>query len=97
MEDWQIPLMRVMAAHVAQAHGDVLEIGFGRGVSAELIQQIGVRSHTIVEPDEHIIARHFEPWRARYAGRDIRLLRGSWQDIEDRLERSTASSSMPFR
>ena len=46
MEDWQIPLMRVMAAHVAQAHGDVLEIGFGRGVSAELIQQIGVRSHT---------------------------------------------------
>ena len=30
MEDWQVPLMRVMAAHVAEAHGDVLEIGFGR-------------------------------------------------------------------
>ena len=85
MEDWQIPLMRVMAAHVAQAHGEVLEIGFGRGVSAELIQQIGVRSHTIVEPNEDIIARHFEPWRAQYAARDIRLLRGRWQDMEGRL------------
>jgi guanidinoacetate N-methyltransferase len=85
MEDWQIPLMRVMAAHVAQAHGDVLEIGFGRGVSAELIQQVGVRSHTIVEPNENIISGHFEPWRARHSARDIRLLRGRWQDVDDRL------------
>jgi amino acid adenylation domain-containing protein len=85
MEEWQVPLMRVMAAHVAAAHGDVLEIGFGRGVSGEFIQQIGVRSHTIVEPDEHIVSRYFEPWRARHADRDISLLRGRWQEIEDRL------------
>ena len=85
MEDWQVPLMRVMASHVAQAHGDVLEIGFGRGVSAELIQESGVRSHTIVEPDERIITRYFEPWRARHADREIRLLTGKWQDVENRI------------
>ena len=40
----------------------------------------------IVEPDEHIVTRYFEPWRARHAGRDISLLRGRWQEIEDRLD-----------
>jgi guanidinoacetate N-methyltransferase len=85
MEDWQVPLMQAMARHVTEAHGDVLEIGFGRGVSAELIQQRGVRTHTIVEPDDHIITRYFDPWRAKHPGPDIRLRRGRWQDLEDRL------------
>ncbi len=40
MEDWQTPLMQAMARHVTETHGDVLEIGFGRGVSAEFIQQL---------------------------------------------------------
>jgi guanidinoacetate N-methyltransferase len=85
MEDWQVPLMRAMARHVAASHGDVLEIGFGRGVSAELIQQLGVRSHTIVEPNEHSVTEHFKPWRARHSDRDIRLFHGRWQEVADRL------------
>jgi guanidinoacetate N-methyltransferase len=43
MEDWQIPLMRAMAAVAAASHGDLLEIGFGRGVSSGFIQEMGVR------------------------------------------------------
>jgi len=85
MEDWQIPLMRAMARHVAASHGDVLEIGFGRGVSAQLIQEHGVRSHTIVEPSEHSISHYFAPWRARHAGCDIRLCPDRWQEVDDRL------------
>ncbi|MCA9140139.1 MAG: amino acid adenylation domain-containing protein, partial [Planctomycetales bacterium] len=34
MEDWQTPLMKSMADWVCQSGGDVLEIGFGRGVAA---------------------------------------------------------------
>ena len=37
MEDWQTPLMRAMAERVTAARGHVLEIGFGRGVSASFI------------------------------------------------------------
>ena len=55
MEDWQTPLMKAMARHVTESHGDVLEVGFGRGVSAELIQRLGVASHTIVEPNDHSV------------------------------------------
>jgi guanidinoacetate N-methyltransferase len=84
MEDWQIPLMEAMAEIVTETHGDVLEVGFGRGVSADLIQAGGVRSHTIVECNETIVGR-YEEWREKYPGRDVRLIQGRWQDTIDQL------------
>lgn len=83
MEDWQTPLMRAMAQWVTESHGDVLEIGFGRGVAATMIQDHGVRSHTVVEMNPHSIKDHFEPWRNRHAEQDIRLVPGRWQDNLD--------------
>ncbi|MEM6469271.1 MAG: amino acid adenylation domain-containing protein [Planctomycetota bacterium] len=87
MEDWQTPIMRAMAGWVTEKHGDVLEIGFGRGVAATMIQQCGVKSHTIIEMNPHSISDHFHPWRSRYADREIRLVEGRWQDVIDQLDR----------
>ncbi len=84
MEDWQIPVMRAMAQAVTDTHGDVLEIGFGRGVASAIIQECGVRSHTIVECNEHIIAG-FPAWKAAYPDQDIRLIEGKWQDVTDQF------------
>ena len=80
MEDWQLPLMEAMATVAARSGGDVLEVGFGRGVSAGLIQRLGVRSHTIIECNPHVIAR-FERWREAFTDRDIRVVPGLWQDV----------------
>ena len=85
MEDWQIPVMEAMARAATAAHGDVLEVGFGRGVASALIQEAGVRSHTVVECNDDVV-RRFHHWRARYPGRDVRLIHGRWQDAVDRLE-----------
>jgi guanidinoacetate N-methyltransferase len=84
MEDWQIPLMRAMAAVATENHGDLLEIGFGRGVSAGMIQEMGVRSHTIVECNKSVIER-FHRWRAAFPNQDIRLLEGRWQDVTEQF------------
>jgi guanidinoacetate N-methyltransferase len=84
MEDWQIPVMQRMAGMVAEAGGDVLEIGFGRGVSAAFIQDAGVRSHTIVECNDDVVQR-YHAWRAGYDGRDIRLVHGRWEETIDGL------------
>ena len=81
LEDWHIPLMRAMARAVTASHGDLLEIGFGRGIASTFLQEGGIRSHTIIECNTSVIARFFEPWRARHADRDIRLVRGKWQDV----------------
>jgi guanidinoacetate N-methyltransferase len=84
MEDWQIVVMDEMAKEVCAAHGDVLEIGYGRGIASEFIQERGVRSHTIVECNDEIIKR-FEIWRATKPQSDIRLISGKWQDTVDQL------------
>lgn len=84
MEDWQQPLMQAMAAIATRTGGDVLEIGFGRGVSASMIQQLGVRSHTIIECNPHVIER-FERWRQTLPHRDLRIVPGLWQDVIDSL------------
>jgi amino acid adenylation domain-containing protein len=85
MEDWQTPLMQAMAEFATETHGDVLEIGFGRGVSATMIQDRGVRSHTIVEANPFSISDYFVPWRTRFPDREIRLVEGRWQDVIDQL------------
>ena len=80
MEDWQLPLMREMARVAARSGGEVLEVGFGRGISATMIQDRGVRSHTVVECNDSVVQR-FVRWRKSYEERDIRLAHGLWQDV----------------
>ena len=84
MEDWQIPVMQEMARIVTESHGDVLEVGFGRGVSSQFIQDCGVKSHTIIECNDHIFD-NLQQWRAGFAERDIRPVRGMWQDTVGKL------------
>lgn len=86
MEDWQIPLMEAMANIVGAKGGDILEIGFGRGVSADLVQGHRPKSHTVVECNDSVVER-FHRWREKYPERDIRLLHGRWQDLTDQFER----------
>lgn len=79
MQDWEIPMMRRLAGIVTQGHGDVLEIGFGMGLSAGFIQECGAASHTVVEFNEDVaaVARR---WAARRSPADIDVVQGSWQD-----------------
>lgn len=85
MEDWQTPLMQTMAGYACEAHGDVLEIGFGRGVAASFIQASGVQSHTIVEMNQHSIKDFFVPWQQQFPDKHIRLVEGRWQDVLHQL------------
>lgn len=84
MQSWEQPLMERMARAAASRGGDVLEVGFGMGISASFIVEAGVRSYTVIECNDAVIAG-FERWRARYPGTEIRLVRGRWQDVSDQL------------
>ncbi len=76
--------MREMADIVTASHGHVLEIGFGMGISATYIQEMGVASHTIVESNEDI-RRALLEWRRGYPERDIKIMQGRWQDLVDQF------------
>lgn len=84
MEEWQIPLMQAMAELVTESHGSILEIGFGCGISATMIQELEVRSHTIIECNDSVVERYVE-WKELFKGKEINLVHGLWQDTIDEL------------
>ncbi len=82
MQAWERPLMLAMAEIAAAEHGDVAEIGFGMGISATLLQELGVRSHTIVECHENIL-QALEHWRqSKFPLSNINIISSRWQDWE---------------
>ncbi|MDF5706508.1 MAG: amino acid adenylation domain-containing protein [Nostoc sp. S4] len=85
MQDWERPLMKAMANIITETHGDVLEVGFGMGISATYIQERGVKSHTIIELNDDVV-KTFNQWKNQYLERDIRLIHGKWQDVGSQLQ-----------
>lgn len=85
MQDWERPLMKAMAEIVSETHGDVLEVGFGMGISSTYIQKMGVKSHTIIECNDEVI-ENFNKWKEQYPQSVIKLIYGQWQNVADQLE-----------
>lgn len=79
MEDWQIPIMKKMAEFVGATSGDILEVGFGRGVASTFVQSHSPRSHTIVECNDSIVEQ-YHAWRKDFPDQTINLVHGLWQE-----------------
>ncbi|MRH99223.1 class I SAM-dependent methyltransferase [Kriegella sp. EG-1] len=79
MEDWQLPVMKAMAKVVCEKGGDILELGFGRGVASDMIQAFDINTHIIMECNDAVIER-YNDWKLQYPKRDIQLVKGLWQD-----------------
>ena len=77
MMDWEAPLMSASAAYVCQNGGDILEIGFGMGISAGYIQSHSISSHTVLENHPDIIPLALE-WAAEKP--NVTIITGSWYD-----------------
>ena len=60
MMDWEDSMMSASSAYVTQNGGDILEIGFGMGISADYIQSYSISSHTIIENHPQIIPKAVE-------------------------------------
>ena len=54
MMEWEKPYMKALIKKL-NPKGDVLEIGFGLGYSANEIQKYKIKSHTIIEADPTIL------------------------------------------
>ena len=82
MMDWEHVLMSSSAAYVTENGGDILEIGFGMGISAGYIQSHSILSHTIIENHPEIIAKA-QTWAANKP--NVSIITGSWYDVLDDL------------
>ena len=82
MMDWEDTIMSASAAYVCENGGDILEIGFGMGISATYIQSHTINSHTIIENHPDIITKA-QAWAADKS--NVTIIEGSWFDIKDTL------------
>ena len=81
MMSWEKPYMQACIDEL-QPHGDVLEVGFGMGYSANQIQKYKPTSHTIIEMDDNVITRAkldlgFHPTLGYYD--NVKWIHGTWQ------------------
>ena len=82
MMDWEDPIMAAHAQYVAENGGNILEIGYGLGISANYIQSYRPKSHTIVEIHPEI-ASQARSWSKR--GEGITVLEGDWYDLKQSI------------
>ena len=82
MMDWEHPAMSASAAYITENGGDILEIGFGMGISAGYIQSHSISSHTIIEPHPQIVEKAVE-WSSGKS--NVTIISQSWADVTGSL------------
>lgn len=94
MHEWERPLIRRMVEDLKLTPDDrLLEIGFGMGISASILQEFDPASHTIVEPHPQVLAQA-ERWKG--ARTNIQLHPGYWQQLDTGSQRYSAIFFDPF-
>ena len=83
MMDWEDELMK---AHVdLLPDGDILEIGFGMSISANYIQEKGVKSHTICEVNPQILEK-LKEWAKDKP--NVIIIEGDWVETLPKLNKT---------
>ena len=82
MMSWEDPLMSASAAYVCRGGGDILEIGFGMGISAGYMHSHSISSHTIIENHPEVIPKA-QAWASGKP--NVTIITGSWYDVKDSL------------
>jgi len=84
MMDWEHPLMKRHAEIVCANGGDILEIGFGMGISANYIQKQNIKSHTIIEIHPEIYERTKE-WSKDKP--NVSIINDDWFNLKNSLSK----------
>ena len=82
MMDWESSIMKASADYICSDGGDILEVGFGMGISAGYIQENSINSHTIVECHPQVLEKAKE-WAKDKP--NVMIVEGEWFDIKDSL------------
>lgn len=75
MHRWEDEIMKKKAEWVCKNGGDILEIGFGMGISADYIQQHDINSHTICEIHPQVL-ENLNEWKKDK--KNVTILEGDW-------------------
>jgi len=78
MMEWEKEYMKDLIEKL-NPFGDVLEIGFGLGISANFIQKYNIKSHTIIECNP-VVLKKLKKWAKKQKHKVI-IVEDRWQDV----------------
>jgi spermidine synthase len=78
MMDWETELMSRHAKIITKNRGNILEIGFGMGISAQAIQDYGCDRHIIVESHPQILEK-LKEWAIDKT--NVEIIEGDWFEV----------------
>ncbi|PIS42906.1 MAG: hypothetical protein COT24_01105 [Candidatus Kerfeldbacteria bacterium CG08_land_8_20_14_0_20_40_16] len=82
MQKWEDDYMKELASVVTLKGGDVLEVGFGLGISAGYIQNSRrVHRHTIIEAHPQVVKYAISLFNKQLRSGRMNILQGFWEDI----------------
>lgn len=86
MQKWETPYMEKLANTATSSGGDVLEVGFGMGISANFIEKSNkIKTHTVIECHPTIISNAKKKYSKEIKNGRFILLEGFWEDITKKL------------
>jgi hypothetical protein len=84
MDRTETPLMKRYSEIVTQNGGDILECGFGMGISADFIYNSNINSYTCIEVNDEIFIKALE-WSKDKT--NVTILHGDWVNILPTISR----------
>jgi guanidinoacetate N-methyltransferase len=85
MEDWELGYMKDLAEIATTHPGQILEVGYGMGLSARAIQSRKPNLHIIIDCNADVIKRAEEDLGDLVDSSKVQLLEGFWQDVTPSL------------
>lgn len=86
MEWWELEYMDHLARIVTHNGGDILEIGYGLGLSAQAIQKRRIKTHYVIECHPEIVRRCLDENADAIAESRLHVLLGFWEDLAPLLK-----------
>lgn len=87
MQRWEDNYMKSLSSIATSRGGNVLEVGFGMGISAGYIQRSKkIKSHVIIECHPDIIANAKKMFASEMEDGRLKILKGFWEDITIKLK-----------
>lgn len=81
MQRWETPYMKDLAEIATSKGGNVLELGFGQGISAGFIQQSKkIIKHIIIEAHPKVVHEAFRLYNKEISEGKMQIFQGFWED-----------------
>ena len=90
MQKWETPYMEQLANIATLRGGDILEVGYGMGISAGFIEKSPkIKTHAIIECHPVMIANLKKRFSQQIQEGRVIILEGFWEDVVKRIPKET--------